>query len=338
MVVGSMVPLASAVVTKPATSSSDPLLTVYSIPEDDQIRNKAVMWMAYLPVDFVDPTYYVVSPVLHTYPLFNAPSTSIYYSEQSTGIKGTWAALDPQAHFLATDPIIWEKKWSQFKLLVQVEGGLPGQNGYTGVPLATLVTAGQAVFQCHIYEKDKAEPKVPQDWSGLLSSLASQPTVLSEEILKTIVTDISSFFVCKLRPSGEAGVYVVDLYYIGPQTSEYVAENIVAFKVGLSPAAFGLKTGPWVWGLDIQDLCLLAWPLADPLQPIAVAGYTPYQFTLMVQDPQKWPHFLAKPEHKWLISFPDPMDGFAGCDELTLWQKQLLGNPIPIAPNDLPGP
>jgi hypothetical protein len=341
MLVAGMVPVASAVVTKTPTktSSSDPLLTVYSIPEDDQIRNKAVMWMAYLPVNFFDPTSHAVDPVLHTYPLFGATSPQIYYSEQYSTIKGTIAALDPSGTFLKTDPIIWEKKWSQFKLLVQVEGGLPGQNGYTGVPLATLVTAGKAVFQCHIYEKDKAEPKVPQDWSGLLSSLTyGHPAALSEEILKTILTDISSFFVCKLRPSGEAGIYVVDLYYIGPQTSEYVAENIVAFKVGLSPAAYGLKTGPWVWGLDIQDLCLLAWPLADPYQPSqSFGGVAPNPFGVP-PDPQKWPHLIKKPEHKWLISFPDPMDGYAGCDELTLWQKQLLGNNIPIAPNDLPGP
>ena len=327
LLVGGIVPLASAVVTRrtTTTTSSNTLLTVWSRPEDDQLRNKAVMWMNYLPPWTLRAYGAIVSYELRTDPMFGATSDQVFASENRSEMEKA-VKLDPQGVFLASDTIIWHKKWSQFKLKVELEGGLPGQNGYTGVPLMTLVTAGQALFECHIYEKDKAEPKVPQDWNALISSLAYGTNPLNEEILKTIVTDISAFFVCKLRASGQAGIYVVDLYYIGPQRSEYVAENIVVFKVRLDPAATGFSKP--IWGMDVQNLCILAWPLADPFRLLGpIVGHW-----------QKWPHLIRKPEHKWLISFPDPMDGYAGCDELTLWQRQLLGYPIPIAPNDAPGP
>jgi hypothetical protein len=221
--------------------------------------------------------------------------------------------LDPRRQLLSSDSIFCFDKMAQFKLKVELENGVLGNHGYTGVPLIDLVSAGKAFFFCEVYEKDKVEPKIPQG---------------SFEILKTVLVNVSDFYVCKLRSSGEAGVYVVDLYYFGPQSSEFVSESIVAFKVELLPSATGL-TQP-VWGIDLQNLCQLAWPFADPFR----GGFLTKPTRVAGEEWQKFPHLIPKPEHRWIWSFPDPLDGYAGCDEAALFQRYLLGASIPIAPND----
>ena len=56
----------------------------------------------------------------------------------------------------------------------------------------------------------------------------------------------------------------------------------------------------------------------------------------MVGHWQKWPHLIPKPEHRWIWSFPDPLDGYSNCEEAVLYQRWLLGAMISIAPNDPP--
>jgi len=330
MLVAAVVPVA-AVTRLPTPTAKDPVITVVSIPEDDQLRNTGVMWFD--PGALASWVSYTTSEAngvagvlaqadyMRADPMWGATSPNIKASE-ATLTDTPIAKLDPIGAFLSTDTIFFFKKISQYKLMVTYQDGLPGASGYVGVDLVTLVNAGKATFQCDIYEKDKVEPKIPQDWSSLLSSLATK-TSLADEYLKTSITDVSAFFVCKLRSSGEAGVYVVDLYYIGPQTSEYVSDLIVAFKVDLLPAATGLKTN--AWGMDIQDLCILAWPFADPFR----GGFIMYGGGGSPEW-QKFPHLIPKPEHKWIWSSPDPLDGYSNCEEAVMFQRWLMGATIPI--------
>ena len=335
MLVAAVVPVA-AVTRLPTPTAKDPVITVVSIPEDDQLRNTGVMWFdpgaiagwaiwGALSYGSTGATILDQAYKMRADPWWGSLSSyiaSINAELASSPPPEPLMALDPQGRFAATDSIIWAKKLSQYKFMVTYQDGLPGASGYVGVDLVTLVNAGKATFQCDIYEKDKVEPKIPQDWSALLSSLATT-TSLSTEYLKTSITDVSSFFVCKLRSSGEAGVYVVDVYYIGPQTSEYVSDLIVAFKVDLLPAATGLKTN--AWGMDIQDLCILGWPFADPFR----GGFITYGVGGSPEW-QKFPHLIPKPEHKWIWSSPDPLDGYSNCEEAVMFQRWLMGATIPI--------
>jgi hypothetical protein len=308
MLVAVIVPVHAQVT--PTTTS--PQVTIVSIPEDDQVRQTGVMWF--------DPSAISTWTVYSAYTSSAAPNGYLMNASEmradplwgsgstytaSENVKNTISALDPTGQFAATDSIIYYRKFSEYKLMVTYNM-VPGANGYVGVPLTTLVSAGSALFFCEVYEKDMVEPKIPQ---------------ASWELVKTDLTDVSAFYVCKLRDSGEAGVYVVDMYYLGPQTSEYVADEIVMFKVELLTAATGLKTP--VWGMDMQDLCMLAWPFADPYRLTTPALNAP-------MDWQKYPHLIPKSEHKWIWSSPDPLDGYSNCAEAVLFQRTLMGATIPI--------
>jgi len=325
MLVAAVVPVA-AVTRLPTPTAKDPVVTVVSIPEDDQVRNTGVMWFDPSAIELwakwttsVDLVPGVLSQAeyMRADPQWGATSPNIQATEY-------WAwhtifALDPTATFTSTDTIIWAKKLAQYKLMVTYQDGLPGASGNTGVDLITLQAAGKAFFYCDIYEKDKVEPKIPQTFTGVGNN------ALTSEYLKTSVTDVSAFFICKLRATGQNGYYVVDMYYIGPQTSEYVADLLVAFKVDLLPAATGLKTD--AWGLDMQDLCILAWPFADPFRPVGVVPLATQAFGL---EWQKFPHLIPKPEHRWVWSSPDPLDGYSNCAEAVMFQRWLMGATIPI--------
>jgi len=312
MLVAAVVPVA-AVTRLPTPTAKDPVVTIVSIPEDDQLRNTGVMWFdptavaawtTYTTAAGVASAVLTDAPYMRADPQWGATSAGI----AATNTQHDISALDPMYAFRSTDTIIWQRKFSQYKLMVTYQDGLPGASGYVGVPLTTLVNAGSAFFQCDIYEKDKVEPKIPQG---------------TYELIKTSLTDVSSFFTCKLRASVEPGVFVVDVYYLGPQTSEYVSDLIVMFKVELMPAATGLKVP--AWGMDMQDLCILAWPFADPWRGGLISptnSYTP--------EWQKFPHLIPKPEHKWIWSSPDPLDGYSNCAEAVMFQRWLMGATIPI--------
>jgi len=311
MALAAVMPMVAAARIVPATVTSN--VTVWSRAEDDATRNLGIMWFGVLPTwtPRDTTTNYLTgrAVMLETDPASGATAAQIVAAE---GTTNTIEKIDPQGILLSTDTIFWQDKLAQFKFMVSVDNGLPGSNGYVGVPLIQLINAGQAFFFCNVYEKDKVEPKIPQG---------------SYEILKTALVDVSAFYVCKLRPSGEAGVYVVDLYYLGPQTSEFVSENIVALKVELMPAATGFKVP--VWGIDEQNLCVLSWPFADPFR----GGFITMPGDL-VSDWQKFPRLIPKPEHRWIPGFPNPLGNYAGCDDAALYQRYLLGAQIPIAPND----
>ena len=76
------------------------------------------------------------------------------------------------------------------------------------------------------------------------------------EQLRTVLTDESANFVCKLR-SGKPGVGVLDVYYIGPQEKQFIADYVMVVSVWTT---FGATT---VYGAEIQDVCVLGWAIDD---------------------------------------------------------------------------
>jgi hypothetical protein len=150
-------------------------------------------------------------------------------------------------------------------------------------------------------EKDTVEPKVP---------------AFAQETLKKEVTDLTASFAWRFRWKYYGGFFWsvgdMDVYYTGVQHSEYVAPYIIDLQVSYTSPTTKLS----YYGADIQDLCILAWPFNDPT------------------DWQKRPFNLQKPERVDLTRVPDPLDGFAGCEDATLFQRSLLGSYIPTAPQN----
>jgi hypothetical protein len=163
---------------------------------------------------------------------------------------------------------------AQFKIIVS----------YNGVPTTPTST------YCQFVEKDKANPLKDQQFTA--------------ENLKSVPKETENF-VCKFR-WGKPGVGVIDVYYIGDFAAQYIADYILVVGVDLT---VGRTT---VWGTEIQDICLLGWPLTT----------TP---TYIVTKPDGTAHYI----------FAEPFTLGAGlpvwmsCEDVALMQKDLLGIPIP---------
>lgn len=119
------------------------------------------------------------------------------------------------------------------------------------------------------------------------------------ETLASELTDVSADFVMMVRP-GAPGVEELDVYYVGPLDSEYVAEYTLVI-------ACGLRVGTNIaWGISLQSLCILGWSM-DPYatQSTVLPDGTRYYF------------------------WANPLGTFTSCDEAVLWQRMQLGLPIP---------
>jgi len=153
-------------------------------------------------------------------------------------------------------------KLAQYKLLVTLNG----------VPVTSTI-------YCQVIEKDKVHPlKNPQ---------------FAQETVKTKVVDVSADFVCKVR-TGKQGVSVLDVYYLGPQTKEYIAdyELIVAAQ---------LKVGSTtIWGTDLQDICALGWAMSTNHLSI------------------------TKPDGTHHDTWDNPLGPFVSCEEAAMWQRSVL--------------
>ncbi len=162
---------------------------------------------------------------------------------------------------------------AQFKIIVS----------YNGVPVTPTST------YCQFVEKDKANPLKDQQFPA--------------ENLKTVPKENPNF-VCKFR-WGKPGVGVIDVYYIGAALGQYIADYILVVGADL---AVGRTT---VWGTEIQDICLLGWPVIE-------AG-APYK--------------ILKPDDTFHYIFADPLGlpltKWASCEDVALMQKDQLGIPIP---------
>jgi len=110
---------------------------------------------------------------------------------------------------------------------------------------------------------------------------------------------MSLSFVCKAR-WGKPGVGVLDVYYTGPGLPVNIADYVLVVGANL---AVGRTT---VYGTEIQDICLLGWPV--PTTP-------------------SW--IITKPSGDLHYIYPDALVGWKSCESLALEQKAILGIPIP---------
>ncbi|HYA13357.1 MAG TPA: hypothetical protein VEF33_03355 [Syntrophales bacterium] len=140
------------------------------------------------------------------------------------------------------------------------------------------------------------------------------------QVLVTDSLDMSQYFICETRfkeptPGSMESVGVLDLYYVGPiNTADIGAYGVVVtalqtFKV------LGVNTV--VFGSDIQDLCVLGWPFNDAVNNV------PY--TLIIPT-------AAQPGGSKFTRVPDPLNGFTGCDDAVLFQRNAVGLTIPLGP------
>jgi hypothetical protein len=217
------------------------------------------------------------TPVLATLPtrLVAQPTLRVTTIAEDDEVRETgvmWMASD-QTNFVE-GVTTGQDLLAQFKILVS----------YNGVPTTPTST------YCQFVEKDKANPLKDQQFPA--------------ENLKSVPKE-SPNFVCKFR-WGKPGVGVIDVYYIGALSGQYIADYILVVGVDL---AVGRTT---VWGTEIQDICLLGWPnLPAPVYIITKPdGTVHYIYT----DP---------------LGDPGALTRWTSCEDLALMQKDLLGIPIP---------
>lgn len=169
---------------------------------------------------------------------------------------------------------------AQFKMLVS----------FNGVPVTpTTIT-------CQVIEKDKVNPIKDKQFPA--------------ENLKTRPLDQSQNFVCKFRPA-KPGVGVLDVYYVGPTTGQYIADYVL--NVGAS-VTIGRNV---VFGQEIQDICVLGWPS------------TLVQFEIGSVNFAFKPVIITKPDGTIHVVYPDALGTVASCEDMALMQHYALGIPIP---------
>jgi hypothetical protein len=173
---------------------------------------------------------------------------------------------DSMANFKGTP--LASKLLAQFKVIVT----------YNGQPV-------KAVLTCQIIEKDKYNPlKAKQGtWENLVTSVIETKN-----------------FLCKYR-EGKTGVGVLDVYYTGSFSGQFIADYVVVVKANL---AIGRTV---VYGAEMQDVCVLGWPVNDV--------------------PPAWK--ITKPDGTRHWIWNDPLGPFVSCEDAALQQKDMLGIPIP---------
>jgi hypothetical protein len=214
---------------------------------------------------------------------------------------------------------------SQHKLIVT----------YNGQTLTWNIGTAGPTIACNVLEKDKVnvipDPKTGDGKQG------------DYENLMTKLTDVSDKFVCKPRwKSPAAGVYesvgVLDVYYVGPlpdplagtaghptvaadnkAVGVWIADNVLVVE------AFFTVGRTVVFGSDVQDICVLGWPvMAAPAPVFGVAPPAPpYGYTITKPDGTQ--HFI----------FANAMGSFTSCEQLALAQRDTLGIPLPTEQDPL---
>jgi hypothetical protein len=213
--------------------------------------------------------------------IYAAPTLRVVTIAQDDQVRKTglmWLATgQAQYGLFQTGATSWngiQDLMSQFKILVS----------YNGVPVTPTS------LYCQVVEKDKYNPIKNKQF----------PT----ENLMTVPKDVSVYFTCKFR-WGKPGVGVLDVYYTGLGLPVNIADYVLV--VGANYAV-GRNT---VYGTDMQDICVLGWPL-----PTSTA----------------W--IITKPDGTVHYIYADPLTTAAGvpwmsCEDQALVQKADLGVPLP---------
>jgi hypothetical protein len=182
-----------------------------------------------------------------------------------------WPSDKPTDPYCMANPGACIKKEAQYKIMVT----------FNGVPVDFTVAG--AGFSCEFVKKEWLHPL--------------QKAQFSQEVIATALTDESANFVCKFRP-GKPGVGVLDVYYVGPQQKQYIADYIMVVSVW---ETFGRTT---VYGVDMQDICVLGW---------ANSNNTMY---------------LTKPDGTLAFAWPDPIGPWVSCEDAANLQRANLGLPL----------
>jgi hypothetical protein len=132
----------------------------------------------------------------------------------------------------------------------------------------------------------------------------SDPMAAFEDF-RTELTDVSADFVCIIR-SAAPGVGSLDLYYIGPADAQAIGSYDLVVE------AFMTIGDEVIFATDTQPVCMLGWPFNDN-----GANMT---FAVDASTPDGLKHVKRAPH---------PLNGFAGCGDAALFQRQLLGLTIP---------
>jgi len=165
---------------------------------------------------------------------------------------------------------------AQFKLLVS----------FNGVPVTPDIVT------CQVIEKDKANPLKDKQFPA--------------ENLKTVPKDQSQNFVCKPRWA-KPGVGVLDVYYIGPISGQYISDYVLVVSASYT---IGRTI---VSGAEIQDICVLGWP-STLVQEVGFV-FKPVPIT--------------KPDGTVHWVYADALGTVASCEDMSLLEKYALGLTIP---------
>jgi len=183
-----------------------------------------------------------------------------------------WPVDKPPDPYCQANPGHCTKKEAQYKIIVSFNG-LPQPFSYA----------------CQFIKKEKLHPlQKPQG---------------AYEVLRTVLTDESAGFVCKFRP-GKVGVGVLDVYYVGPQQKQYMADYVMIVSVW---ETLGRTV---VYGAEMQDICVIGWAVGTSANDPAN--------TMIITKPDGTNHF----------SWPDPLGPFHSCEDLALWERANQGLPL----------
>ena len=152
-----------------------------------------------------------------------------------------------------------------------------------------LVPTTGVTIACNVAEKDKIT-NPPDVTTGKTPTKNRQ---FPRELMETSLVDVADFFVCKPRwKPGGYSVGVLDVYYTGAVADPaFIADHILVVHVTYT-------VGRQVfYGTEIQDICVLGWSMQAALSSDT----------------------LFPGEVKYYI--PDPLVGWAGCEELALYQR-----------------
>jgi hypothetical protein len=187
---------------------------------------------------------------------------------------------------------------SQHKLLVTYNGEpilwQVGTGSLNGVPIVT----------CNVLEKDKVnaidDPKT-----------TAKPQFTNE--IQTKLVDVTANFICKARwKQYSLGWYesagVLDVYYTGSADAHWIADHILVVEVIMQ---VGRSV---VYGVDIQDICVLGWA-SGPVD--ATTPMPPYASK-------------TKPDDTVHYIWENALGPYASCEDAALVERNVLG--LPPAP------
>lgn len=192
---------------------------------------------------------------------------------RQTGVMGLGLPV------LGTPGAVYLDLMSQHKLLITLNGLLVSTTGLT--------------ISCNVAEKDKVALSRDVTTGKTISKNRQFP----QENLKTTLIDVAQYFVCKPRwkPGGFA-VGVLDVYYVGPLTADFIADHILVVHVTYT---IGRQV---FYGTEIQDICVLGWSFSPNVMRVTKTNGDNHNLV------------------------DDALAAYSGCEEASLAQRALLGD------------